>query len=59
MFDAAPKAFKRVAENQLGDDAYASPVICGDRVYLRVAKNGDPQQEFLYCLGSAKDQAQR
>ena len=59
VFDATPKAFKRVAENQLGDEAYASPVICGDRIYLRVAKNGDTRQEFLYCIGSAKDQAKR
>jgi len=50
VFDATPQGFKSVAENQLGDEAYASPAICGDRVYLRVAKNGGTRQEFLYCL---------
>ena len=54
VFDATPQAFKSVAENQLGDEAYASPVVCGDRLYLRVAKNGDTRQEFLYCIGDAK-----
>ena len=54
VFEATPHAFKSVAENQLGDEAYASPAICGDRVYLRVAKNGDTRQEFLYCIGEAK-----
>jgi outer membrane protein assembly factor BamB len=55
VFDATPKAFKLVSENQIGDEAYASPVICGDRVYLRVAKNGGTRQEFLYCIGTAKN----
>jgi outer membrane protein assembly factor BamB len=53
VFEATPQAFKSVAENQLGDEAYASPAICGDRIYLRVAKNGDARQEFLYCIGTA------
>ena len=52
VFEATPKGFKRVAENQLGDEAYASPVICDSRIYLRVAKNGDSRQEFLYCVGA-------
>jgi outer membrane protein assembly factor BamB len=53
VFDATPKQFKRVAENQLGDEAYASPVICDNQIYLRVAKNGDTRQEFLYCIAAA------
>jgi outer membrane protein assembly factor BamB len=55
VFDATPRAFKIVAENRLGDEAYASPAICDDRVYLRVAKNGDRRQEFLYCIGQMKN----
>jgi outer membrane protein assembly factor BamB len=55
VFDATPQAFKSVAENQLGDEAYASPAICGDRIYLRVAKNGNSRQEFLYCIGQTKN----
>jgi outer membrane protein assembly factor BamB len=53
VFEATPQAFKSIAVNQLGDEAYASPAICGDRIYLRVAKNGDVRQEFLYCIGDA------
>jgi outer membrane protein assembly factor BamB len=52
VFEATPKTFKLLAQNQLGDEAYASPAICGHRIYLRVAKRGDSRQEFLYCAGN-------
>jgi outer membrane protein assembly factor BamB len=55
VFDAAPPGFHSVSENQLGDEAYASPAICGDRIYLRVAKNGGTRQEFLYCIGERQN----
>ncbi len=51
VFEATPGRFKLIAENQLGDEAYATPAICGSRLYLRVAKRGDNRQEFLYCVG--------
>ncbi len=51
VFEATPKGFKLLAQNQLGHEAYASPVVCGGRVYLRVAKRGEGRQEFLYCVG--------
>jgi outer membrane protein assembly factor BamB len=51
IFQATPKTFKLIATNQLGNEAYASPVICGNRIYLRVGVKGDTRQEFLYCLG--------
>ncbi len=53
VFEATPKGFKILAQNQLGDEAYASPVICGGRIYLRVAKRGDTRQEFLYCVANS------
>lgn len=53
VFTATPKGFQILAQNQLGEEAYASPVICGSRVYLRVATKGTARQEFLYCIGSA------
>ena len=59
VFEASPKSFKLIAQNQLGDEAYASPVICGGRIYLRVAKRGESRQEFLYCIGKTGEQAQR
>jgi outer membrane protein assembly factor BamB len=58
VFEATPKSFKLLAQNQLGDEAYASLVICGSRVYLRVAKKGESRQEFLYCIGDKGAQAQ-
>ena len=51
VFEATPASFKLLAQNQLGDEAFASPVICGGRVYLRVARRGESRQEFLYCIG--------
>lgn len=53
VFTATPKSFQLLAQNQLGEEAYASPVICGSRIYLRVATKGTARQEFLYCIGSA------
>jgi hypothetical protein len=56
VFQATPTKFKLVAENQLGNEAYASPVICGGRIYLRVAKRGETREEFLYCVGKTGSQ---
>lgn len=42
---------EKIAENQLGDEVYSTPTICGSRIYLRVAKQIDGErQEMLYCL---------
>ncbi len=51
VFEATPGHFKLLAQNQLGDEAFASPAICGGRVYLRHARKGEPRQEFLWCIG--------
>jgi outer membrane protein assembly factor BamB len=51
VFEATPKQYKLLAQNQLGDEALATPSICGNRIYLRHAKKGDPRQEFLWCIG--------
>ncbi len=45
-----------VAENQLGDEVFATPTICGGRIYLRVATHHNKEgqrQEMLYCLGAS------
>jgi outer membrane protein assembly factor BamB len=41
-----------VGENQLANEAFATPAFCGSRIYTRVAEfaNGK-RQEMLYCLG--------
>jgi outer membrane protein assembly factor BamB len=52
VFRAAPDGLKIEAENQLGDEEYASPVVCGNRVYLRPATtSGGKRQEWVYCIG--------
>jgi outer membrane protein assembly factor BamB len=53
VYKANPQDYELVAENQLGDEAYASPAVCGDRMFWRVAKTTDGRrQEFLYCIGT-------
>lgn len=51
VFKANPEKFELIAQNQLGDEAFASPAICGGRIYLRTAKREQGRrQEYLYCL---------
>ena len=53
VFRATPDAFELVSQIQLGTEAFATPAICGGRIYLRVAdSSGGGRQEFLYCIGS-------
>jgi len=53
IFKADPKAFELVGENQLANECFATPTICGGRIYHRAAVlTGEDRQEFLYCLGS-------
>lgn len=52
VFEATPKQFKLLAQNQLAEEQYASPVICDSRIYLRAATKGDSRQEYLYCIGT-------
>ncbi len=52
VFKADPERFQQVAENQLGDSVFATPTICGSRIYLRVGRHeDDKRQEYVYCLG--------
>jgi outer membrane protein assembly factor BamB len=54
IFKASPDRFERIAENQLGDEAFATPTICGSRIYLRAAStHNGRREETLYCLGTA------
>jgi outer membrane protein assembly factor BamB len=53
VFEANFKEFKLVAKNKLGDEIFATPVICGNRIYQRVAhRDGLKRQEMLYCIGA-------
>lgn len=52
IYHAHPKSFELVAENQLGDECFATPAICDGRIYTRLATVNDSQrQEYLYCVG--------
>jgi outer membrane protein assembly factor BamB len=54
LYRANPDRFERVAVNQLGDEAFATPTLCGHRIYTRVThRDGNHRQEYLYCIGAA------
>jgi outer membrane protein assembly factor BamB len=51
-FKANPKEFELLGENQLGNECFATPTVCGGRIYLRVAlKSNGARQEKLFCIG--------
>ena len=53
VYRADPDNFEILAKNQLGDEAFATPTILGNRIYTRVTHLDDEgeRQEMLYCLG--------
>lgn len=52
IFKASPKGYEPIADNQLGEEVFATPTICGSRIYFRAASTVDgKRQESLYCLG--------
>ena len=51
VFQASSKKYIEVARNQLGDEAFATPSICGGQLFTRVAYfEGDQRREVLYCI---------
>jgi outer membrane protein assembly factor BamB len=53
VFRPNPEKFDPVAENQLGDDSFPSPAICGGQIFLRVGTgSGSQRQEMLYCFAN-------
>jgi outer membrane protein assembly factor BamB len=55
IFQANPENFVPIATCKLGDEALATPAICGGRIYTRVAHKVDGRrQEFLYCIGEPR-----
>lgn len=52
VYEANPQEFRLIAKNKLGNEGFASPAICGNRIYMRVAaRENGRRQEYLYCLG--------
>lgn len=55
LFAARPDGFQLLGQNQLGDEAFATPTICGGRIYTRVARQmAGQRQEFVYCLETSR-----
>lgn len=55
VFRATPAGYEQVAENKLGDDAFATPAICDGEIFMRVGAQGPGgRQEMLYCLGERR-----
>lgn len=52
IFKADPKEFESIGENKLGDEVFATPTVCGGRIYVRAAvKANGVRQEKLFCIG--------
>jgi outer membrane protein assembly factor BamB len=51
VFEATLEKFLLLEQNQLGDESFSTPAICGNRIYLRSAKTSPARQEFLWCVG--------
>ena len=52
LFKADPAKFEVLAKHKVGDETLASPSICGDAIYLRVATfEGTKRNERLVCFG--------
>lgn len=49
---ATPAAFELLAENQLGEETFATPTICGGQIFFRIANQVDgKRQEELVVVG--------
>lgn len=52
VLKVSTEGYEKLATNKLGDNVFATPTICGGRIYARVAFEQDgKRREFLYCLG--------
>ena len=51
IFKANTEKYELVAQNQLGDEVYSSPAVCGGQIFQRIARgDGSQRQEFLVCI---------
>ncbi|MEJ7591254.1 MAG: PQQ-binding-like beta-propeller repeat protein [Planctomycetaceae bacterium] len=52
-FKANPKQYEQLAENQLGNSAFASMAAVDGQLFIRTARgDGAGRKETLYCVGS-------
>ena len=55
VFRASPAGFEAVGGGTLGDEVFASPAVCGGRIYFRIAEQVDgTRREKLVCIGAAQ-----
>jgi hypothetical protein len=55
IFKATPDNFSLIGQDQLGDDVFATPAICGSHIYMRAASRSEGRrQEMIYCIGKMK-----
>lgn len=55
VFKANPEKFELLAENQLGNEIWSSPVVSGGRLFLRVASTeNEKRSEALYCIAQSR-----
>ena len=54
VYRATPQKFDLVTKNEVGTDAFSTPSICGNQIFLRVGESADgKRQEMLYCIEAA------
>jgi outer membrane protein assembly factor BamB len=52
IFKASPEKFELLGQNHLGDECFATPAICGSRIYTRVIEGSESnRRDYLYCIG--------
>ncbi len=53
VYAATGEGFRKLAENQLGEECYASPAVIGDTLLIRSASgSGMNRQDRLYCVAA-------
>lgn len=57
VFKPDPDSFQKVAEFQLGDEGFATPVFVAGEVFVRTAEQGRERREYLYCVAAGDRQA--
>lgn len=50
VLEVSPDKCTVLAQNPLGEEAFSSPAICGNRLYLLSAKTTPTRQEYLWCI---------
>ncbi|MFN5321497.1 MAG: PQQ-binding-like beta-propeller repeat protein [Planctomycetota bacterium] len=53
IYEATPEGYREVGRNKLGSECFATPAICGGKIYFRVALEVEgKRQERLICVGA-------